>query len=114
VEPQPRSANTDQPDDTDWDWSQTYSAQVVQSYSSLFGFVDHLKVRRHDGQDVIAWDVLQRIKDDLLGSDMLAVEFYPPQEEVVNDVNRRHLWAGHLGLVEYYREISLRRREQDR
>lgn len=83
-----RPKTTEQPSDPDWDWRQTYSAQVGET-STRFGFVSHLRVRRLDSGDGIGWDVLQRIKNDVLGSDVLAVEFYPPERQVVNDLNVR-------------------------
>jgi len=99
---------TEQAGDPDWDWSQTYSAQVGQT-STRFGFVDHLRVQRHDQRDGIGWDVLQRIKQDVLGADVLAIEFYPPTDEVVNDLNLRHLWVVPEALDGYFRDVSLSR-----
>lgn len=100
---------TDRADDPDWDWTQTYSAQVVQRYGARLGAVDHLKVKRHDHRDGIPWDMLQRIKNEVLGTDVLAVEFYPPADEVVNGVNMRHLWVVPEPLEAWYRDISLSR-----
>lgn len=101
--------NTDQPNNPHWDWSQTYSAQIGQT-STRFGFVDHLKVKRHDHKGGIGWDVLQRIKQDVLGSDVLAVEFYPPSTDVVNELNMRHLWVVPEALERYFRDVSLKQR----
>lgn len=73
-------------------WMKKYSAQVVQSRAP-WGMTHHLKVKRRDGRDGISWDILQQIKNDILGKDVLAVEIYPPEDEVVNEINMRHLWA---------------------
>lgn len=81
----------DRPWDDDWDWGETYTAQLCHSLSSL-GSIPHLKVRRRDGRDGITWDVLQRIKNDMVGRDELAIEIFPPADQVVNDANIRHLW----------------------
>lgn len=40
----------------------------------------------------IGWDVLQTIKDEVLGRDSYAVEVYPPASEIVAEEYRRHLW----------------------
>ena len=45
-----------------------------------------------DWQDGITWDELQGIKDALY-SDWLAVEIYPPHDQIVNAANMRHLWV---------------------
>ena len=49
---------------------------------------------RHTGEyrDGITWDDLQRIKNQTVGETTWAVECYPPEDEVENVANMRHLW----------------------
>jgi len=54
---------------------------------------DHLVVWKEDGSDGITWDELQALKDEILGPEVACVEVYPPASQVVNEVNRRHLWV---------------------
>ena len=42
--------------------------------------------------DAITWDELQRLKAECGRGDRLAVEVYPPDDEVVDVANMRHLW----------------------
>ena len=42
--------------------------------------------------DNITWDELQDAKRDCGYGDMLAVEVYPQDKDIVNDANMRHLW----------------------
>ena len=42
--------------------------------------------------DGIAWDELQAIKREVGFADWYAVEVYPPDQDVVNVANWRHLW----------------------
>lgn len=42
--------------------------------------------------DGISWDDLQRVKRECGLGDKCAVELFPPDDEVVNDANMRHLW----------------------
>ena len=74
------------------DWWNDHSAQVLETYTTDGRRIRHLKVWRDDGKDGIPWDVLQAVKNDLLGKNVAAVEVYPPEYELVNDVNMRHLW----------------------
>lgn len=53
----------------------------------------HLKVWKEDGSDGITWDELMAVKNEFLGEEVEAIEIYPPQNEVVNDANIRHLWV---------------------
>lgn len=74
-------------------WGDEYSAQVLEYPHPRWGIIQHLIIRRHDGAEIAAsWDVLQQIKNDMVGSEVMAVELYPPESEVVNEVNWRHLW----------------------
>jgi hypothetical protein len=68
-----------------------FQVQVLE-VQAPWGWSRHLKVQRTDGRDGITWDDLQKIKDEYLGTDVAAVEFYPPATRVVNELNMRHLY----------------------
>ena len=51
-----------------------------------------LGIMKRSGLDGITWDVLQAIKDDVLGSDVMAIEMYPRDCDLVYEINARHLW----------------------
>lgn len=57
------------------------------------------------GSAPIPWDVLQTIKDEILGPDVYAIEVYPPQGEIVAEEYRRHLWAIPEELRTYFPNI---------
>lgn len=83
----------DRPEDAEWNWSEIYATEISHRYLTC-GYVTHLRIYRRDGKEIVAnWDLLQRIKTDILGDDTIAVEFYPPEIELVNEVNMRHLWV---------------------
>lgn len=64
------------------------------------GRIWHLIIKRHDGKSIkVSWDVLQEIKNDVLGEDALAVEIFPASSEVVDEANWRHLWEMPAGIV---------------
>lgn len=46
----------------------------------------------HGWRPEIAWDDLMRVKLECGFGDQWAVECYPPESEVVNVANMRHLW----------------------
>lgn len=69
-----------------------YWIQVLES-SAPWGPCVHMKIRRHDNQPILlGWDDLQRLKLEYMG-DCTVVEFYPREDEVVNEVNMRHFWS---------------------
>lgn len=73
-----------------------YNIQVLESSC---GRTIHMKVSRIDGKSGISWDTLMQIKNEMLGPETLAVEVYPPQHEVVNEGNIRHLWTVDPDLI---------------
>lgn len=75
----------------------TYSVQLLRH--PTHPDIDHLCVRRHDGETNIPWPDLQRIKDRLTvdGRDRWAVEVFPPALAVIDNCNLRHLWVMPVG-----------------
>lgn len=57
-----------------------------------WGAVEHLWIRRHDGKPLI-WREMQRIKNELMGVERVAVEVYPPVSMLVDDADMYHLWV---------------------
>lgn len=57
--------------------------------TSVKGFTKKLHPIWSDG---ITWEELQAIKSELGYGQMWAVECYPPDDQVVNVANMRHLW----------------------
>jgi hypothetical protein len=70
-----------------------YQTQCLETITPI-GVVVHLRIWRADGAEITGgWDVLQALKNDLLGEDALAVEVFPPQRDLVDEVPHRHLWV---------------------
>jgi len=53
----------------------------------------HLSVKRVDQQPLHDWRDLQRIKSELVGPEMEAIELYPAESRVVDTANQYHLWC---------------------
>jgi hypothetical protein len=69
-----------------------YSIQFYQK-NTEWGLIDHLIIRRHDEKPVRSWIDLQRIKNELVGSDRTAVEVFPAEDDLVDQANLYHLWV---------------------
>lgn len=75
------------------DWEQTYDTRLYEIMTAT-GPTLHLVIFRHDYQEISTpWSVLQQIKDAILGPDILAIEVYPAQDRLIDEVNYRHLWV---------------------
>ncbi len=72
-------------------------------YGTHYGFQVHVDFHlghlwvMHDG--TVTWDQMQAIKNLVWGDDARAIEVYPPECDVVNTVNCRHLWR--LGETDF-------------
>ncbi len=75
-------------------WSNhTYSVQCFGPASSPFGMVYPIGIRRHDGATNFPWQDLQRIKNEIYGAEMVAVEVFPAESDLVDEANMRWLFA---------------------
>ena len=54
--------------------------------------VNKVKRKGNDWADGITWDQLMHIKRLLGYADKCAAEIYPPDKDIVNVANMRHLW----------------------
>jgi len=70
----------------------TVVVNEVDTGHPYFGIVTHLACIRRDGQAVHSWLDLQHIKNTLIGEESTAIEVYPPQSRVVDELNMYHLW----------------------
>lgn len=66
--------------------------QVLGTLVPGLGMIRHLKVQRRDGKSGISWDELQAVKNEALGPDVVAIEVYPKDEDVADELAMRHLW----------------------
>ena len=69
------------------------SVQIYEVQTD-WGVVDHLLVRPHNGLPIRDWYKLQKIKDDVVGADRVAVEVFPRSVDLRDaGVAIYHLWV---------------------
>jgi len=73
-------------------WSD-YDIQTLETIAPGIGVVLHIKVSKRSGRGGITWDALQAIKTREAGAEAAGIEVYPPEDELVYDVEMRHLWV---------------------
>ena len=72
-------------------WKNHVFAVLIRTVPTAWGDVQHAAIRNVSETD-IPWAAMQRIKDELFGADRLAVEVFPPRDELVDEANMYHLW----------------------
>lgn len=78
--------------------SRKYLAQVFQESNCLRISINKTSTKGNRWDDGLTWDELQQIKHDIGYGNMLAVEIYPRDCDVVNVANMRHLWLPEFPL----------------
>ncbi|MFL5301442.1 MAG: hypothetical protein ACJ79R_13970 [Anaeromyxobacteraceae bacterium] len=65
----------------------------VPHESAPFGVVVHLAITTHDQQPRHDWREMQRIKNELVGESVEAIELYPSENRLVDNANWFHLFC---------------------
>lgn len=78
--------------------SKNYQVVIKTLNAPPLGEVAHLYIRRSDGSLIRPWKDFQRIKNDLCGPSFTAIEVYPPEDELVDDIDMWHLWCLPAGV----------------
>jgi hypothetical protein len=73
-------------------YNNVYSVQLYR-HTTDWGEVMQLLVREHNQSADIPWRDLQRIKNELVGHDWIAIEVFPTQEDLIDQANCFHLWV---------------------
>lgn len=70
-----------------------YIVNLYQYDTPRVGIVTQLAIRRVDGGEVQSWDDIQRVKNEVLGTDVEACEIYPAEVRRVASGRRHYLWC---------------------
>lgn len=65
-------------------------------------------IRRHDQGTNVGWADKQRVKNELFGPNVQAIEFFPPESELVDDANIYWLWIPKDLLTGFHLRDALR------
>lgn len=90
--------------------NELYAVQWFEQETE-WGPVVHLLITRHPGKDSKprSWADLQRIKNDLVGPERVAVEVFPKASRLIDESDVYHLWVLPEGFdlpfdLQYWRE----------
>ena len=71
--------------------------QVLANFEATPGWPPtvHLKIKAHDKRCVRDWRDMQRIKNEICGTEAEGVELYPAEARLVDEVNEFHIFVLH-------------------
>lgn len=69
-----------------------YIVQVFLNVKRNFRTYDKVMIRRSDSQPIYNWNDLFRIKNEIFGPEIEAVQFFPKCSELIDEANLYWLW----------------------
>jgi hypothetical protein len=73
-------------------WANDLYAVLVRPVETRWGKVWHLAIRTASNLEP-PWRDKQRIKNEIFGQDISAVEIMPPSNEVIDQADMYHIWV---------------------
>jgi hypothetical protein len=65
---------------------------MIRTVKTDWGEVEHAAIRNLNSTD-IPWAEKQKIKNELFGTERIAIEVFPKESELVDAANMYHLWV---------------------
>lgn len=69
-----------------------YIVQVFTNKLRDFKLYDKILIRRSDSKPIYSWQDLFRIKNEIFGPEVEAIQFFPPVSKLVDEANLYWLW----------------------
>ena len=74
-------------------WVNDFLSVQLSEIETEIGTVKRLGIRRNDEGKNISWAEKQRVKNELCGENAIAVEVFPSEDELIDQVNMFWLWV---------------------
>lgn len=73
---------------------------ITDGVETTHGKAVRALIQRNDGDPIKDhWNEIQNIKNDVFGYDAIAIEYYPPQNEVVDQAHIYWIWIFPDGVI---------------
>ena len=66
--------------------------QVFYNQKRKGKFYTKVMVRRNDAQAIYSWQDMFRIKNEIFGEEVEAIQFFPKKSELVDEANMYWFW----------------------
>lgn len=77
-----------------------YFVMIDDNAKTTGGTAIKAMIRKHDGEPFKNhWAEIQRIKNEIFGSDAIAVEYYPAEEDLADVANIYWIWLFPAGVL---------------
>jgi hypothetical protein len=76
-----------------------YIVMINDYAETTVGYAIRAMIQALSGEPVRNWMDLQRVKNEVFGVDVIAIEYYPKQSELVNNAHIYWLWIYEPGQI---------------
>jgi hypothetical protein len=77
-----------------------YTVMVYDNHPTTHGPVIRVMVQKHDDTPInFHWREMQKLKNEVFGHEVVAVEYYPAESNLINDHNIYWMWIFPKGVL---------------
>jgi hypothetical protein len=77
-----------------------YMVMVYDKSRVTTGFAIRVMVQKHDDTRIVNhWSEMQKIKNEIFGSETVAIEYYPAESQLIDDHNIYWFWIFEEGVL---------------
>jgi hypothetical protein len=70
-----------------------YTVMIFDDHPTTHGVAIRVMIQKHDDTPItFHWREMMKIKNDVFGEEVIAVEFYPKKSELIDDHNIYWMW----------------------
>ena len=80
--------------------SHKYIVMINDNVQTTHGIAIRAMVQKHDDTPILNhWSEMQRIKNEVFGKEVTAIEYYPAESNLLNDHNIYWMWIFAEGVI---------------
>lgn len=77
-----------------------YIVMVFDNSPTSQGTATRVMVQKHDNTTILKhWSEMQKIKNEIFGEEIMAIEYYPPKSKLIDDYNIYWFWIFPEGVI---------------
>lgn len=77
-----------------------YIVMIMDGCLTTQGNAVRAMIQKHDDLPILNhWSEIQRIKNEIFGKEVMAIEYYPPESELENEHNIYWIWIFPDGVI---------------
>jgi hypothetical protein len=77
-----------------------YTVMIYDNQSVSTGKAIRVMIQKHDDRPILNhWSEIQKIKNEIFGEEVTAIEYYPAEKDLIDDYNIYWIWIFPEGVL---------------